>query len=59
MKKIVLTYGLIAGAIVGGMMITTMPMFEKGTLNFENGEVVGYTTMVIALSLVFFGVGFC
>ena len=56
MKKIVLTYGLIAGAIVGGMMITTMPMFEKGTLNFENGEVVGYTTMVIALSLVFFGV---
>ena len=56
MKKIVLIYGLIAGAIVGGMMITTMPMFEKGTLNFENGEVVGYTTMVIALSLVFFGV---
>ena len=37
-------------------MIITMPMFEKGTLNFENGEVVGYTTMVIALSLIFFGV---
>jgi hypothetical protein len=56
MKKIVLIYGLIAGAIVGAMLIITMPMYEKGQLNFENGELLGYTTMVVALSLVFFGV---
>jgi hypothetical protein len=56
MKKIILIYGLIAGVIVAGMMLITMPMYESGTLNFDNGEVVGYTTMVIALSMIFFGV---
>jgi Protein of unknown function (DUF4199) len=33
-----------------------MPLFENGTLNFDNGALVGYTGMVIALSLVFFGI---
>lgn len=56
MKKIVLIYGLIAGAIVGGMLLITMPLYESGTLKIENGEWLGYTTMVVALSLVFFGV---
>ncbi len=56
MKKIVLVYGLIAGAIVGGMMLITMPLYEKGTLDIKNGEFVGYTTMVVALSLIFVGV---
>ncbi len=56
MKKIILVYGSIAGAIVGGMLLITMPLYESGTLKFENGEWLGYTTMVIALSLVFFGV---
>ncbi len=56
MRKIVLTYGLIAGAIVGGMLIITMPLYEKGILKIENGQLLGYSTMVIALSLIFFGV---
>jgi Protein of unknown function (DUF4199) len=56
MKKIVLIYGLIAGAIVSGMMMITMPLYESGTLKMENGEWLGYTTMVVALSMVFFGV---
>jgi len=56
MKKIILVYGLIAGTIVGGMLMITMPLYENGTLRIENGEWVGYSTMVIALSLVFFGV---
>ena len=56
MKKIVLIYGLIAGVIVGAMMMITMPMYESGTLKLDNGEWLGYTTMVIALSMVFFGV---
>jgi len=55
-KKIVLTYGIIAGVIVGAMLMITMPLYESGTLKFENGEWLGYTTMVIALSMVFFGV---
>ena len=56
MKRIILTYGIIAGAIVGTMLLITMPLYENGTLHFENGEWLGYTTMVIALSLVFFGI---
>lgn len=56
MKKIILTYGLIAGAIVAGLMLITLPLWQNGTLNFDNGEIVGYTTMVIALSMIFFGV---
>jgi len=56
MQRIILIYGLIAGAIVGAMMFITMPMYNQGTLNMDNGELVGYSTMVIALSLVFFGV---
>ncbi len=56
MKKIVITYGLIGGTIVGGLMLATMPLWETGALNFDNGHLVGYTTMVIALSMVFFGI---
>ncbi len=56
MKKIVLIFGSIAGVIVGGMFLATWPLHENGTLNPENGMLVGYTTMVIALSLIFFGV---
>jgi hypothetical protein len=56
MKKVILIYGLIAGSIVAGMMFITMPMYNNGMLNLDNGEWIGYTTMVIALSMVFFGI---
>mgnify|MGYP001567028496 CR=1 FL=1 len=56
MKKIVLTFGLIAGAIFTATMFGAMPLWKNGTITFENGELVGYTSMVIALSMVFFGV---
>jgi hypothetical protein len=56
MKKVILIYGLIAGSIVAAMMFITMPMYNSGTLNLDNGELVGYTTMIIALTMVFFGI---
>jgi hypothetical protein len=56
MKKLILTYGLIAGAIVSVMMWITQPLLRNGTINLENGMLVGYTTMVVSLSLVFFGI---
>jgi ethanolamine transporter EutH len=56
MKKIILVYGLIAGLIMGGMFFVQVPFWKNDMINFDNGMVVGYTTMVIALSLVFFGV---
>lgn len=59
MKKTVLVFGLIAGTIAGGMFFVTAPFWESGMMNFENGTLVGYATMVIALSLVFFGIRAC
>jgi hypothetical protein len=56
MKRIVITYGLIAGAIVSVMLVISMPLHENGTLNMDSGMWVGYTTMVIAMSMIFFGV---
>ena len=54
MKKIVLTFGLIAGAILSAMMLITLPFHDL--IGFDWGMVVGYTTMVIAFLLVYFGV---
>jgi Protein of unknown function (DUF4199) len=56
MKKIVLIYGLIAGVILGAMFFVTAPFWDNGMLTFDNGMYVGYGTMVVSLSLVFFGV---
>ncbi len=54
MRKIVLTFGLIAGGILSAMMLLTMPFMEQ--IGFEKGEVIGYTTMVLAFLMIFFGV---
>ena len=54
MKRIVLTFGLISGAILAAMMMVTMPFAEQ--IGFDRGMIVGYTTMVLAFLLVFFGI---
>ena len=59
MQKITLTYGMIAGVIVSVMILGTVPLWNRGILNFDNSEVVGYTTIVIALSMIFFGIKSC
>ena len=59
MRKIVLTYGLIAGAIVSVLILGSVPLWNRGVLNFDNSEVVGYTSIIIALSMVFFGIKTC
>ena len=52
MRKIVLTFGLIAGAILSVMMLIQF-QFQIG---FDEGAIIGYTTMVLAFLMVFFGV---
>lgn len=54
MKKVVLTFGLIAGAILSAMMLLTLPFHEA--IGFDRLEIIGYSTMVLAFLLVFFGV---
>jgi hypothetical protein len=54
MGKIVLTFGLIAGAILSAMMLITLPFQDQ--IGFDKGAIIGYTTMVLAFLMVFFGV---
>ena len=54
MKKTVLTFGLIAGAVLSAMMLLTLPFADS--IGFDRGEIIGYTSMVLAFLLIFFGV---
>lgn len=54
MKKIVLTFGLISGALMAVFMFATLPFIDK--IGFDKGAFVGYTSMVLAFMLVFFGI---
>jgi hypothetical protein len=54
MKKTVLTFGLISGAMLAAMMVATIPFVDK--IGWEKGEILGYTTIVLAALMVFFGV---
>ena len=54
MKKTVLTFGLISGAILSAMMLATVPFLDD--IGFDHGATIGYTTMVVAFLLIFFGV---
>ncbi|MFZ1805937.1 MAG: DUF4199 domain-containing protein [Cyclobacteriaceae bacterium] len=56
MRKVVLTFGLIAGLIVTTLMLSSMPLIGNGTISFGSGEVLGYSSMIIALSMIYFGV---
>ena len=50
MKKIILTFGIIAGLICGSMFF----IMHSDTPDFEGGMLTGYLTMIIALSTIFF-----
>ncbi len=55
MRKIVLTFGLIAGAVMSAMMIITQQFHDE--IGFERtGLVVGYATMVLAFVMVYVGI---
>ena len=56
MRKIVITYGLISGAIITGLFLISMYLWQKGVINFDNGEYFGYGSMLVALAMVFFGI---
>lgn len=54
MRRIVLTFGLIAGGILSAMMVITMPFHDA--IGFDRAEVIGYASMVAAFLLIFFGI---
>ena len=54
MKRIVLIFGLISGALMTIFMFATMPFIDK--IGFDKGLFVGYANIVLAFTLVFFGI---
>ncbi|NOT36651.1 MAG: DUF4199 domain-containing protein [Saprospiraceae bacterium] len=55
MKKIILTYGLISGALISIFMLVSMSI-AKGKQSMGSSEIIGYSAMVIVFSLIFFGI---
>jgi len=56
MTRIVVIFGLISGAISAGLMWLLIAVQNNGLVNLDNGMLFGYATMIIALSMIFFGV---
>ena len=54
MKKNILTFGLISGAVSSLMMIVTLPFAHR--IGFDKALFVGYTAIVLSFLLVFFGI---
>jgi hypothetical protein len=56
MKRIVIIFGLISGVISSALMFLTLPLMHSGAINFSNGYILGYTSIVLSFVLVFFGI---
>ena len=55
MKKTIIRFGLISGAVSSALMLMTVPFHDR--IGFDTaGYVVGYTGMVLSFLLVYFGV---
>ena len=54
MKKTVLTFGLLSGALSILLMLATLPLIND--LRHQLADVLGYTSMVVAALVVFFGI---
>ena len=56
MKRIVLEYGLISGAILATLSATMLTLCLNGTIDMRHSQLLGYTMMVLAYIAVFFGI---
>jgi hypothetical protein len=54
MTRVVLIFGLLAGAVLSVMMLVQAAFIDE--IGFDRGEIIGYTTMVLAFLMVFFGI---
>jgi hypothetical protein len=56
MKKTVLVFGLISGGILAAVMAGGMVLYKNGRFDFDHSEIIGYTSMLLAFIVVFFGI---
>jgi hypothetical protein len=53
-KKTILTFGLVSGAISALLLAATIPFADR--IGFDKGEYFGYTVIVLSLLIVYFGI---
>lgn len=53
MRKTVVVFGLLSGAVASAMMLLTVPFMDSLG---GHGELIGYTTIVASFLLVYFGI---
>lgn len=56
MKKVIITYGLISGVIIAALVWVTTSLCEMDVISLDYGMFIGYASMLIALTMVFFGI---
>jgi len=56
MKNVVLRFGLMSGLILLSLSAIMMPLCLNGTMDLDHSEILGYSAMVLAFLMVFFGV---
>src|SRR5690349_3333190 len=58
MKKNILVYGLIAGVVVSTLMLFNVNYLShcEGNVDYNTSMLIGYASMLIALSLVYVGI---
>ena len=56
MTNTILKYGAIGGAIVGLLMLLAMTFNRGENMDFRLGEIIGYASMLLALSTVYLGI---
>src|SRR6516225_1835075 len=55
MRKIVLTYGILAGVIIVTLWVITFSVMS-GSEGSSSSMAIGYATMIVSLSMIFFAV---
>ncbi|MBO0799519.1 MAG: DUF4199 domain-containing protein [Blastocatellia bacterium] len=56
MRKVTIIFGLIAGITVSVFSFVTMTMCRNGIIGLDKSDFIGYGAMIIALSMIFFGI---
>ena len=56
MKNTVTRFGLYSGAILAVAGAIQLVLYKNGTLNFDNGQLAGFASMLLAFLMVFFGI---
>lgn len=56
MQRVVLTFGLISGLVIAALIWIVGSVWNLDNVSIDWAEIIGYTTMLIGLSIVFFGI---